>query len=172
LRIITDVGSLHAKQAVQIHLVRREDHVEFWVLEIEPRDVALVVVVREQRIRAKPQEIRESRIVAQRCRFTQVRRHRLHEFGEGHMIGNRLEQRALASHHRVGAVKRRFLVRMRGHVGVELVRRHAPRKESAPRRHRRGVDKRLVVVDQIEASAVDFQIFTERHVLRIGLARE
>jgi hypothetical protein len=67
---------LHAQQIVEVGFIRREDHVELRILQIQPRQVALVIVVAEQRIGAQPQKIREGGIGAEPRRIAQRLRHR------------------------------------------------------------------------------------------------
>ena len=76
------VGSFHAEQIVEIGFVGREDHVEFRIFEIEPGDVARIIIVGKQRVRAKIQEFREGGIVAQRGGVVKVLRHGLKKFGD------------------------------------------------------------------------------------------
>ncbi len=57
------VGSFHAQQIVEISFVRRKDHVEFRILQADPGDVAVEIIVGEQSIRAHAQKFCERGIV-------------------------------------------------------------------------------------------------------------
>ena len=71
------VRGLHAEQVVEVGLVGREDDVELRVLQVDPREVARVVVVGEQRVGAQAQKVGERLVVADRGRVAQMPRRRL-----------------------------------------------------------------------------------------------
>ena len=59
------IGSLHAQQIVEISFVGREDHVELRIFEIQPGQIALVVIVGQQRIGAQAQKVCERGVIAE-----------------------------------------------------------------------------------------------------------
>ena len=147
---------LHAQEVVEIGLVGREDDVELRVLQIEPRQIALEVVVGEQRRGAQGEELLEQRVIGELGGGAEVGRGALEKRLVDHVVGRRDERLVRsASDHGVLVVERCLLVRMRRHVGVELGAREVFREECAPRRHRLVADERLVLVEQVEARALD-----------------
>ena len=78
------------------------------------------------------------------------------------MVGNCFERVAVAADDRPRIVERIFLRRVRGDIGVELRARQSFGKKPWPGRHGLRSDEWLLVVDQIEAAAIDFQIFAQQ----------
>ena len=158
------VGGFHAEQPVEIGFIRREDHVEFRILEVHPGEIALVVVVGEQGIGAQAQEVCEGGIVAEIGGFAEVRRHRIQKIAESRMI--RIEARApiflICSDgadllDRVGGIDGGLFKPAAAYALFQACPGLLREKEPAARRRRLGADKGFVVVDLIEAPAVDFQ---------------
>src|SRR5580693_1885479 len=58
------VTGFYAEQRIVVGLVWGKDYVEFGIFEIEPGNIAGIVVVGEKRVGAKAEEFREGRIVA------------------------------------------------------------------------------------------------------------
>ena len=55
---------LYAQHVVQVSFVGREDYVDLGILEIQPVQIARIIIVGEQRVGSQPQKIGETLIVA------------------------------------------------------------------------------------------------------------
>ncbi len=159
------VRRLHAEQIVEVGLVGGVDDVELGVLQVDPRDVAVVVVVGEDRVGAKPQERGERRIVGEVGGLAQ------------RGGGGRGERRELAvvplareigpagpgpRHDGVRVVDRGLARGVSGDVGLDLRACQPGRVQGVPGRHRHRPDKRRVGVHQVEPAAVDEQVVPQR----------
>ena len=155
------VRRLHAEQVVEVRLVRRVDDVELRILQIQPRDVAGVVVVAENRRGAQAQEPGERRIVGQVRGLAQRRGGGTCELDEPAVVPLAGEVGAAwprSRHDGVRVVDGLLSRRVSGDVRLDLRARQAGGVERAARRHRRGADERLVAVDEIEAASVDEEV--------------
>jgi hypothetical protein len=72
------------------------------------------------------------------------------------VVGNGFEGRALAPDYRLTVVQSRFLLGVRRDIGVECAARKIRWIKAAAGRHRGSADEGLVVIDKIEAAAIDF----------------
>ena len=126
------IRSFHAEQIVQIDFVRREDDVELRVFQIDPGNIARVIVVIEQGLSSQTQEICKSRVLAQ-CRGLVERSRGRREPGAiGDVIGYGDEAIALALialvlNHGLRSVERGFLLRMHEHIRFHLFTRQTRR---------------------------------------------
>ena len=133
LRLIADqdraaIRSLHPEDAIEIGLIRCKDQIDLRVLQIQPGNVAGVVIVAEQSIRAQVQIMCKRRIGRELRRRPQIGGHRLHPLSISHVIrvgeetvrnahhrlaqsGRKVERRR--PDHRPRAVERGLLLRMR-----------------------------------------------------------
>ena len=160
------VRRLHAEQIVEVRLVRREDDVDLRALQIDPRDVARVVVVGEERVGAQPQKAREA-LVGRKVGGPPQRVGRLlRERRIGVVVVPPAERTAVAADRRVGIEQHALRVGVRGHVRVDGRARQIGGVERVPRRHLLGADERLVLVHQVPAAAVDEQVMA--HAARGG----
>ena len=98
------VRRFHAEQIVQIGFVGREDHVNLGVLQLDPRDIAGVVIVGRQRIGAHPQKPGERRIRRERRGAAQRRCGAGDEWLELIVVRPADQVRSLTAHQRVAAV--------------------------------------------------------------------
>ena len=152
------VRRFHPQQVVEIRLVRREDHVELRILQVEPRDVTRVVLVGEQRVGAHPQEAGELRVGRERRRLTQCGGGAGHERFERVVIPEAGEIGALTPHEGVPVVDLGFLRRMAGHIGFDLRAREVRGIDRVSRRHGSLPDERAVLVHEIPTAAVDGEV--------------
>ena len=129
----------------------------FGLFQAHPGKVALEIIVGQQRVRAQAQKFRESRIVGKRGGVAQRLDGGIKPLAVRDVIGNRFERSALAANDGPRIVQRRLLTRMRRDVAVEFLMRQVGRIKRPARRPRRGAHKRRIVIDQVEAAAVDSQ---------------
>ena len=187
LRVVADqdrraVRRLHAQQPIQVRLIRRKDHIDLRVLQVQPRNVARIVVIGQQRIRPQIQKARKRRIVAQLRRRAQVRRHRLQPLRISLVIRHHKQRLRSTTHHRLaqprGQVQRRrtnhrmrivygsLLVGMRRHIPLNPRARQPKRIQLMPRHQRLLANHREVLVHQVPPAPVDREQLGQHRALR------
>ncbi len=168
------VRGLHAEEIVEIGLVRGVDDVELRILQGDPQQIAGVVVVGQERLRPGAKERRERCIAAVGRRVAQMRRRGDEPVLEFDVIRHGAQLQRIAAHQlydRALGVDRVFLIRMCFDVRLDLVAGDAFREERAAGRHRLGADEGAVLVELIEAAAVDPEIASRRALRRKGMIR-
>ena len=133
----------------------------FWILQLQPCQVARKVIIAEQRIGPQPKKLCERRIITKFGRRPQSFRRRLQKSAKRNSVGNRLQFFVLPPHDRELIVDRRLLIRMLLDVLLHLIPRQVRRIKSSPRRNRLRPDKRFILVKQIEARGVNPQVATQ-----------
>ena len=123
------MGRLDAEELVLVVFDRTDHDVDAVVLHVHPSEIARLVVVVEQRLRAQLEVISKARIVGEHCGFAQLPCGTLHLFGERFVKRHREELiSAVAADDRVRALERRG----RRRRGVELFFRHVGRVVTRP----------------------------------------
>ena len=151
------VRRLHAQQVVEISLIRGEDDIELRIIQLQPGNVAGVVVVRRKRVGAQAQEAGKSCVVAEFRGVAQRLAHRADEFLVSVVIRHAHQPAAAPLHHRIRIVNRGFVFRMLLDVLLDLRARKVLGIECMTGRHRLAAGERPVFIQQIPAAAVDHQ---------------
>ena len=125
------IGGLYPENVVQISFIRRHDHIEFWVFEVKPGKVTLVIIVAQQGIGAQPQETGERGIITEcRC-LTQFICRRLQERTIGNVVGNAFQFLPFLPDHGIATVDLSLFVGMVFYILLQLLVCNSRRIESA-----------------------------------------
>src|SRR5215831_1917738 len=143
------VRRLHAEYLVKIRFVRREDHIELWILQIHPEEVAFVIVINKEGIGTLAQELGEGFVVTERGRFAQRFCNRLEKGPEDLVVRPSYQRVTATFDDRVWAVKFFFLVRMLFNVLFDLVACETLRIQTPTGRWGFGTGERTVLVEQV-----------------------
>src|ERR1700684_2554070 len=155
------IGTFYAEQSVQVSFVGRENDVEFRILQVEPRQVAREVIVAEQGIGPKTKRFRKLGVTAEVGRGSQGFGRRLQESAKRNAVGNSLQFPRMPSYDGELIVDCGFLIGMLLGELLDLIACHVCGIGPSPRRHGFGANKRLILVEQIEAGSVNPQITPE-----------
>ena len=82
------IGGLHSEDTVEIRLIRRKDQIDLWIFQVEPRNIARVVIVGQQGLGAQVQIVSKGRVIAQLRRRAQIHRHRPQPLSVCLVVGN------------------------------------------------------------------------------------
>src|SRR5256885_16364558 len=115
-----------------MRIISHNDDNELWIQQNAPRQVALVIIVREQRIRAQPQELGEIGFVGQVGSLAQQLRGGLEKVAVRHPVRDPDELVAALPDDVRLLIYLVVLLGMLLHVLLDLVAREAFRKKPAP----------------------------------------
>ncbi len=119
----SSVRGLYAQHIVQVSFIRRHDHVKLRILEVQPGDVALVVIIAQQRRGAKAKKIGERLVLTKLCSFAQRLRGRLQQVLVSLVVGNTnkfVASLRLPMNRSIRIVNLSFLLRVLFHIGFDL----------------------------------------------------
>ena len=158
------VGCFHARQIVEVGFIRGEDDVELGVFEVQPGEVALVVIVGEQGVGAQAQEVGESGVVSERGGVAQGLGHGLDEIPVLLVIGHGDKPAVGALDDGEGIVERGLVGGVLRDIGLQLRPREIVRVKFVAGRHGLDANERPILVDQVPAAAHDGEQAAELRV--------
>ena len=164
---------LVAEQSVLVHLVRTDRRLDQVALEPHPRDLAVEVVVGEERLGPQPQEALEGRIVGVLRRVPQCYRRGFQPVHVSLGVGNRPEAAVVTLDHRVVGGERRGVSPVEPDPLLELFLRHVLRvRTRAARLRTDSGHERLLLRDPVPRPVHQLVVVADRRCLGRILGRQ